>query len=156
MTLQHSPGDEDSEDIFFSPGWKYRIPLRDGKRQERVTCRRGCTRQAEALDSHPEEGCEESGRSRVCVCWSHVPEEITLGGGATKSVYKFLMTVDRDSLVAQQEMRNGTWWYWVRLCKIIIIIVRGIYIAVLTSYSRRGRAPVIWTAASSVALCCCL
>lgn len=69
-----------------------------------MTSRCGETRQVEVPN-------EESGHERVCLLWNHVPEEITLdagsGGGATKSAYKFIMTVDRDLLVAEQEMKSG-------------------------------------------------
>lgn len=83
----------------------------DHPSHEKVLIRCGKTRQAEEATKPTEErflyeaGSQEQSdeKQRVCVLWNHVPEEIT----AAKSTYKFIMTVDRDLLVAEQEMRNG-------------------------------------------------
>lgn len=104
--MKQSPGNEESEDIKFKnpeilKGFKYGQGTGEPK-DKSVTSRCGVTRQVEVPN-------EESGHEHVCLLWNHVPEEITLdaGGGAAKSAYKFIMTVDRDSLVAEQEMKSG-------------------------------------------------
>lgn len=96
--MRLDPCDEVSEDIQFDPPAK----------GDRWTERCGTTRQMEAPEDEESGG---SGLEQVCVLWTHVPEEITLEAEATKSVYKFIMTSDGDVLVAEQEMRDGTWWY---------------------------------------------
>lgn len=106
VAIRQDPGDEQSEDILFDQHPTHWI----AQNGQRVTSRCGCIREKEVSEeeaheeSSPDDGC-------VCVVWNRVPEEITLVDGQTKSVYKFIMTVDRDLLVAEQEMRDGTWWY---------------------------------------------
>lgn len=105
VSIRHEPGDTESEDLLFDP------PKFSVFKNEQVTSRCGRTRQLEV----PEDGersSKESGFERVCVVWNHVPEEITLDDRATKSYYKFIMTLDRDLLVAEQEIKSGTCWYY--------------------------------------------
>lgn len=112
--MHQDPGDEESEDIDFAPRIRsnWSLPGIDGKDQI-VTSRCGTTRQMEEpgprSSSSSSSAGKESGLSNVCVVWNHVPEEITLEPTAQSASYKFIMTVDRDLLVAEQEMRTGTY-----------------------------------------------
>lgn len=51
---------------------------------------------------------------QVCVLWNHVPEEITLKLTEQTKSYKFIMSVDEQFQVAQEEMANGK--YIARCC----------------------------------------
>lgn len=44
---------------------------------------------------------------QVCVLWNHVPEEITLKLTEQTKSYKFIMAVDEQLQVAEEEMANG-------------------------------------------------
>lgn len=105
VAIALDPGNEDSDDLTFD------APVKG----ENYTIKCGHTKEMEVPETETDDylrpkqsrAGKESGLERVCVVWSHVPEEITLDKRATKSFYKFIMTVDRDLLVAEQEMRNG-------------------------------------------------
>lgn len=110
VAVNQDPGDEESEDMEFEPKKTsyWNVPGLN------ISCRCGTTREMEVpANDHSQKSstAKESGLESVCVVWNHVPEEITLEGSHQSASYKFIMTVDRDLLVAEQEMSTGTCTY---------------------------------------------
>lgn len=111
VAVHQDPGDEESDDIKFESKKASYWNVPGEKSDDKISSRCGTTREMEApANDHPQQSskAKESGLERVCVVWNHVPEEITLEGSHQSASYKFIMTVDRDLLVAEQEMSTGT------------------------------------------------